>query len=143
MTNNNSIPVAPSLPDLVVYSPKVNLVEIRRDPVTYPRISAGTEEEAVNKMRPLIWAAFLYRGQEATKTSLDFIAVTLVREILNDTKFGLPSLSWQEIGMVIRRSVLGAAKELYGVSVASLYAALVEYAKNEGHEAARQAQAYK
>lgn len=40
---------------------------------------------------------------------------------------------------VIRRAVLGGAKELYGVSVASLYSALVEYAKTEGHEADKKA----
>ena len=40
---------------------------------------------------------------------------------------------------VICRAVLGGAKELYGVSIASLYSALVEYAKGEGHEASKRA----
>ena len=56
-----------------------------------------------------------------------------------DPHFGLSTLSWMEIGIIIRRAVLGGAKELYGVSVASLYSALVEYAKTEGHEASKKA----
>ena len=64
-----------------------------------------------------------------------FIASALVDEIQADPQFGLRTLSWMEIGMVIRRAVLGGARELYGVSVASLYGALVDYARGEGHEA--------
>ena len=70
-----------------------------------------------------------------TGIALTFIAAALVKEIQADTQLGLPHLSWQEIGMVIRRAVLGAGKELFGVSVASLYGALADYAKTEGHEA--------
>jgi len=39
------------------------------------------------------------------------------------------------VGMVIRNAVLGGGRELFGVSVSTLYAALLEYAKNEGHQA--------
>lgn len=137
MNNEVIIPQEPAT--LAVYNRRVDLVEVRRDAVTFPRISATPKEEAVKKMIALVYAAFLYRGQEIVPEKVRFIASALVDEILADPHFGLPTLSWMEIGMVIRRAVLGGAKELYGVSVASLYSALVEYAKTEGHEASKKA----
>lgn len=128
-----------SMPTLVAYNPKVKLVDIRRDPVAFPRISATPREEAIKKMVPLVYAAFLYRGQETTAEKVKFIATALVDEIMADPHFGLQTLSWMEIGMVIRKAVLGGSKELFGVSVASLYSALIDYAKTDGHEASRMA----
>ena len=133
---NNELVQAPTL---VQYNPNVDLVEIRRHPELYPRIKTTPDEEAVNKMTTMGYAAFLYRGQDATTTTIRFIANALVAEIKADTKFGLGSLSWEEIGRTIRLAVLGGGKEMYGVSVASLYAALVDYAKTEGHDAERRA----
>lgn len=133
---NNELVQAPTL---VQYNPNVDLVEIRRHPELYPRIKTTPDEEAVNKMTTMVYAAFLYRGQDATTTTIRFIANALVAEIKADTKFGLGSLSWEEIGRTIRLAVLGGGKEMYGVSVASLYAALVDYAKTEGHDAERRA----
>ena len=125
--------------NLAIFQPQVPLVEVRRNPEKYRRISADTKEVAIMKMHRIVYAAFLYRGQESTPETMHFIAASLVNEIMADQKYGMQSLSWLEIGMAIRGAVLGEGKELYGVSVASLYAALVEYAKNEGHEASRQA----
>lgn len=127
-------------PTLVQYNPKLDLVEIRRHPELYPRIKSTPDDEAVNKMTQMVYAAFLYRGQEATTTTIRFIANALVSEIKADPKYGLGSLSWEEIGRTIRLAVLGGGREMYGVSVASIYAALVEYAKTEGHDAERRAQ---
>ena len=135
---NNSLEVV-NAPTLVQYNPKVDLVEIRRHPELYPRIKTTPDEEAVNKMTQLVYAAFLYRGQEATTTTIRFIANALVSEIKADPKFGLASLSWEEIGRTIRLAVLGGGKEMYGISVASLYSALVDYAKTEGHDAEKRA----
>ena len=137
MSNEAIIPQEPAT--LAVYNRRVDLVEVRRDAVTFPRIAATPKEQAVKKMVALVYAAFLYRGQEIVPEKVKFIATALVDEIMADPHFGLSSLSWMEIGMVIRRAVLGGAKELYGVSVASLYSALVEYAKTEGHEASKKA----
>lgn len=127
------------MPTLAVYNPKVDLVEVRRNPVGFPRISATPRDEAISKMARIVYASFLYRNQATTKEVITFTATALVDEIMADCHFGLQTLSWMEIGMVIRRAVLGGAKELYGVSVASLYSALVEYAKTEGHEASKKA----
>ena len=137
--NNNEIAPITQAPTLAQYNPRVDLVAIRRDAVTYPRINATPRDQAVAKMFPIVYAAFLYRGQQASQEILQFIAQSLVDEIMADTHFGLPTLSWLEIGMVIRKAVLGGAREMFGVSVATLYAALVDYARNEGHEASRQA----
>ena len=137
MSNEITIPQEPST--LAVYNRQVDLVEVRRDAVTYPRISATPRDQAIHKMVSLVYAAFLYRGQEIIPEKVKFIASALVDEIMVDPHFGLSTLSWMEIGIVIRRAVLGGAKELYGVSVASLYSALVEYAKTEGHEASKKA----
>lgn len=126
--------------DLAIFQPSVDLVQVRRDPVKYRRISADTKEVAVQKMLRIVYAAFLYRGQESNPQTMGFIAEALVNEIMADRKYGLQTLSWLEIGMAIRGAVLGEGKELYGVSVASLYAALVDYAKGEGHDASRAAQ---
>lgn len=126
-------------PTLVQYNPGVDLVEVRRDPVAFPRISATPRDQAIKKMVPMVYAAFLYRGQDAAPEKIRFIATAMVDEIMADHNFGLSTLSWMEIGMVIRRAVLGGAKELFGVSVSTLYSALVEYAKTEGHEASRKA----
>lgn len=136
MNNNEIVPMNGTL---AIYNPKVDLVEIRRDPKKYPRISATPLNEAVTQMTPIVYGAALYRGQEMGAAQVRFIANALVAEILADTKFGLRSLSWMEIGMVIRNAVLGGAKEMYGVSVATLYAALVDYAKTEGHDAEKRA----
>lgn len=137
--NNNEITTAMQAPTLVAYNPRVDLVAIRRDPVAFPRINATPRDQAISKMFPLVYAAFLYRGQEASQETLQFIAQALVDEIMADTHYGLQTLSWMEIGMVIRKAVLGGGKELYGVSVSTLYAALVDYAKTEGHEASKRA----
>ena len=125
-------------PTLEAFKAPADLVEVRMHPEKYQRIGATPFQESVEKMCPMVYAAFLYRGQETTEKVIKYIAGTLVKEILADTQFGLDSLSWLEIGMVIRRAVLGAGKEMFGVSVASLYAALVDYAKTEGHEACKQ-----
>lgn len=138
--NNNELTLSQMVPaTLVGFNTKADLVAIRRDPVGFPRISATPRDQAISKMERIVYAAFLYRNQDTTSAILRFTATALVDEILADCHFGLQTLSWMEIGMVIRRAVLGGAKELYGVSVSSLYAALVNYAKTEGHEASKQA----
>lgn len=119
------------------YNPSVELVDIRLHPEIFPRIKDTPEDAAINRMVQLVFAAFLYRGQEAQPDKVRFIATALVQEINMDRRFGLPSLSWAEIGMVIRNAVL--SKDLYGVSVATLYSALVDYCRGEGHEAAKKA----
>lgn len=137
MNNNSLIAAAP--PTLARYNAKLDLVDVRRHPEKYPRIGATDYAEAVAKMTEIVFAAAFYRGQEMDDTQIKFIASALVAEVLADTKLGLRSLAWVEIGRAIRTAVLGAGREMFGVSVATLYAALVDYARGEGHEADRRA----
>ena len=125
-------------PTLVKYNMAVDLLEVRRHPETYPRIGTTQFPDAVSKMREIVYASFLYRNQDTTPETINFMASALVKEILADTELGLKYLSWVEIGRAIRKAVLGAGSEFYGVSVSTLYKALVDYAKNEGHEISRQ-----
>lgn len=126
-----------NLPTLAAYQPRneVNLVKCRLYPEKYPRIGETDHDAAVSRMVPLVWAAILYKGQDASEQRIAYIAECLVDEIMADDKLGLRSLSWEEIGITIRNAVLGVSGEMYGVSVATLYAALAAYAKNEGHQA--------
>lgn len=124
---------------LAAYNRNVDLVKVRADAEAFPRIGATPFDKAVELIRPLVYSAVLYNGQEITESRLDFVSASLVSEILNDRKLGLRSLSWYEVGMVIRDAVLGCAREMYGISVATLYSALVDYAKGEGHEAQKKA----
>lgn len=138
--NSSNTPTAPApLPrtTLVDYTRPVDLVAVRQDPVSFPRVSSTPRDKAVQKMTKLVYAAYLYRNQEIVPEMVRFTATALVDEINADTRYGLRSISWAELGMVVRDAVL--ARDLYGISVASLYAALVDYAKTEGHEAARKA----
>lgn len=128
-----------TLPTLSAYNKAIELADVRRDPVTYPRISATPQEEAVAKMTQIVYGAVLYKGQEISKERLAFMANALVAEILSDTQYGLRHISWYEIGRAIRNAVLGGGREMYGVSVSSLYAALIDYAKGEGHAAEQMA----
>ena len=126
--------------NLAAYSVQVDLAKVRSDADKYPRIGTTTQDEAVAKMLPIVYGAVLYNGQEITESRLVFMAKALVAEILSDTRYGLRFLSWYEIGMVIRNAVLGGTdKPLYGVSVATLYGALVDYARTEGHDAQKRA----
>ena len=132
MTNNN-------LPTLIDYQPNIDLVYCRVHTEQFPRIEAEGIDKAIVKMTPLVFAAMLYKGQEATKERVAYIARSLVLEIFSDTQLGLRTLTWEEIGYTIRNAVLGVSGEMYGVSVATLYAALAAYAKGEGTEIARKA----
>lgn len=136
---SNDVEKRDVLPTLVQYNGRLDLVEVRSNPEKFPRIKSTPREEAVSRMLRMVYGAFLYRGQEPTPEMVKFIAGALVDEIVRDVHYGMGELSWVEIGMVIRRAVLGGARDMYGVSVASLFSALVDYVKAEGHEADRRA----
>lgn len=135
--NNSSIIPAP--PTLARYNVKLDLVEVRRNPAAFPRIKDTEYKEAVEKMTEIVYAAFFYRGQEIIVSQIKLIASALVAELMADTKYGLKNISWTEIGVAVRAAVLGAGKEMFGVSVASLYAAILDYVNGEGHQADRKA----
>lgn len=124
-------------PALVNYNPgRASLLEMRADAERFPRLKTFTREQAVFEMSKIVSQAFLYRGQAADPTNIKFISAALVNELMDDRQYGLSSLSLAEIQVVVKRAVLGGS-EMFGISVASLYKVILDFAKGEGHDNAR------
>ena len=108
------------------------LAEIRNNPARYPRIKDLEWEDAYAQLHIIVAKAFVYRGQELVRKQVDLIASALLKELLEDfDRLETDHLTTQEIAYAVRQAVLGDA-EMYGVTVASLYKAVVRYIKNEG-----------
>jgi hypothetical protein len=126
--------------NLTIPSAKATLVDIRADNRTYPRLHTYRREDAISQMNMIIMMAFQYRGQQADVQTIMQMSASLI-DILNEDEFGIGTkyLSFEEIKRVIRRAALGQGKEMYGISVSSLFQALADYCKGEGRMADRQA----
>ena len=125
-------------PALVNFNPRRStLLEMRQHPELFPRLKTIPREQAVFEMSKIVSQAFLYRGQAADPTNIQFIASALVQELMDDDKFGASSLSLAEIQVVVKRAVLGES-EMFGISVASLYKVIMEFVKGEGHRNQKQ-----
>lgn len=119
--------------EIANYNPgRASLLEMRADVNRFPRIKTMPREQVVMGMAKIVSQAFLYRGQAADPTNIQFISSALVQELLEDDKFGSGYLSLAEIQVVVKRAVLGGS-ELFGISVASLYKVIIEFVKGEGH----------
>lgn len=112
-----------------------DLVTVRSNAKAFPRLHQLTRAQAVTQLTPCILQAYMYRGQNADSTLVEFTTGNLVDELMADTdKLGLRQLTVYEISRAVKRAVLGqSGKEMYGVNVASLYEVLADYAKGEGH----------
>lgn len=112
-------------------SNQVSLLDIRKDAKRFPRLHTYSREQAVTEMSKIVSQAFLYKGQAADPTNIQFISCSLVDELQADLdRLGTRFLSFAEISRIVKRAVL--QDEMYGVSVASLYKVIVEYVKGEG-----------
>ena len=119
--------------EIVNYNPgRASLLEMRADATRFPRIKTMPREQVVFEMSKIVSQAFLYRGQAADLTNIQFISSALVDELLEDDKYGAGYLSLAEIQVVVKRAVLGGS-EMFGISVASLYKVIMEFVKGEGH----------
>ena len=119
--------------EIVNYNPgRASLLEMRADATRFPRIKTMPREQVVFEMSKIVSQAFLYRGQAADLTNIQFISSALVDELLEDDKYGAGYLSLAEIQIVVKRAVLGGS-EMFGISVASLYKVIMEFVKGEGH----------
>lgn len=117
---------------------QVSLLEMRMDARTYPRIGAVSREAAIVEMSKIVTQAFLYKGQAADPTNIQFIACTLVDELQQDSEgMGSRKISFAEIARIVKRSIL--QDEMYGISVASLYKVIATYIKGEGKKIHEQA----
>ena len=116
------------------------MVDIRTDNKRFPRLHSYRKEEAVSQMNIIIVMAFQFRGQAADVLTINQMSTSLV-DILNEDEYGIGTrfLSFEEIKRVVRKAVLGQGKEMYGISVASIYQALADYCKGEGRMADKEA----
>ena len=105
-----------------------SLLEMRADPVRFPRIKTIPREQAVLGMTKIVTQAFLYRGQAADHNNIQFISNALVQELLENDQNGAGNLSLAEIQVVVKRAVLGTDMWL---SVASLYKVITDFAKGD------------
>lgn len=119
---------------------KATLVDIRTDNRRFPRLHTYRREDAIAQMNMIIMMAFQFRGQQADTLTIVQMSSSLI-DILNDDEFGIGTkfLSFEEIKRVVRKAALGQSKEMYGISVSSLFQALADYCKGEGRMANTQA----
>ena len=119
---------------------KATLVDIRTDNKRFPRLYTYKREDAIAQMNMVIMMAFQFRGQQADVQTIMQMSATLI-EILNEDDYGIGTkyLTMEEIKRVVKRAALGQGKEMYGISVSSLFQALADYCRGEGRMADQQA----
>ena len=119
---------------------QATLVDIRSDNRRFPRLHSYNREDAVRQMNIIILMAFQYRGQAADAPTITQMSNSLI-DILNEDEYGIGTkyLSFEEIKRVVRKAVLGQGKEMYGISVSSIFQALADYCKGEGRMADKEA----
>ena len=119
---------------------KATLIDIRSDNKRFPRLHSYRREDAINHMNLIILMAFQFRGQQADTQTIQLMSSSLI-DILNEDeyKIGTKYLSFEEIKRVVRKAVLGQSKEMYGISVSSIFQALADYCRDEGKVADKEA----
>ena len=123
--------------EIMIQSPtnEVALVDIRCQPEKFPRLGNVSFQEAMIRMQSIIHMASMYMRAGLDKDSITFMAQALITELLDDKKYGARYISFEEITRAVKKAVLRQGKEMYGLSVSSLYACIIDYIKTEGHEA--------
>ena len=119
---------------------RATLVDIRIDNRRFPRLHTYRREEAVGQMNMIIMMAFQLRGQQADVQTIMQMSSSLI-EILMDDEYGIGTrfLSFEEIKRVVKKAALGQSREMYGLSVSSLFQVLADYCKGEGRMADKEA----
>ena len=119
---------------------RATLVDIRTDNRRFPRLHTYRKEDAVTQMNVIILMAFQLRGQNADVQTIMQMSSSLI-DILNDDDYGIGTkyLSFEEIKRVVKKAVLGQAREMYGLSVSSLFQVLADYCRGEGRMADKEA----
>lgn len=119
---------------------KATLVDIRTDNKRFPRLHTYRREEAISQMNMLIMMAYQYRGQQADVQTIMQMSSSLI-DILIEDEYGIGTrfLSFEEIKRVVKKAALGQSREMYGLSVSSIFQVLADYCKGEGRMADKQA----
>lgn len=115
----------------------ITLVDIRSNPQRFPRLHNIPEATALKGLTQIVFMAFMYRGQSASEENISFVASALLAELLEDNQYGTMFLTMEEIARVVKKAALST--ETFGISVATLYSALVKYCSNEGKKADQKA----
>lgn len=124
---------------LAIETQNLDLVSIRMDDKRYPRIHQFSREQLTYGLMKIVGMAFMLKGVTAENDALQFIATELANALLEDNEgIGTRVLTFPEISRAVRRGVL--TKEMYGISVASLYKILTDYVKGEGCRASERAE---
>lgn len=111
----------------------ISLVEIRADVERFPRLHRIPAPQALHGIKQVVFMALMYRGQAASEENISFISTALLAELLEENKFGTRYLTMEEIARVVKKAAL--ATETFGISVSTLYSALVKYCCTEGKDA--------
>ena len=136
----NDIMKSSGQPPMVVTPGKASLVEIRTNGKAFPRLYTYRREEAVAQMSIILLMAYQYRGQQADAVTISQMSNSLVDILLDDEyNIGTKFISFEEIKRVVRKAALGQSKEIYGVSVSSIFQAIADYCRGEGRVADKQA----
>lgn len=117
------------------------LVDVRADAKRFPRIASTPIEQAQLFTRQIVVSTFLILGKQETAENIDFIATTLYALIMQDDRMNARYLSWYEAGRAVRNAAVDG--ELYGISAATLFGAMLNYIRTEGKDAERMAVAQK
>jgi len=132
----------PAVVSLIAVPPRtVTFVDIRRDTATYPRIDAVPTEVAVAALTQIIYrAAFNAAPGTFSDTGKDSQLATMAAELYdilleNYDGLGTHLLSFAEIARVLRAA--SVKRDLYGISVRSMYDAILDYCEGEGRKASQ------
>lgn len=126
--------------EIALKSQRAELIDIRRDALTYPRIKDYDSFVLLQEIKSLILMVYQYRGQKPESAAeIETMARSLVAEILAD-EFGdeLKELTIEEVRRSLRRAALGKGNEMYGINVRSLYDAIADYRHSDVERAASQ-----
>ena len=117
----------------------VTLYEMRTDSRRFPRLVSMPSAAAIEQLARIVATAFMYNGKATDENNVIFIATSLYNEMMTDEySLGMKYISMAEVEYVIKKSLLGQGTELFGISVVSLYKAIAEYCKGEGHIAEKE-----
>ena len=126
--------------EMIVPTGQATLVDIRTDSKAFPRLHTYDRAEAVGQMNIILLMAFQYRGQQADAYTINQMSNSLIELLIEDEySLGMKYLTFEEIKRIVRKAALGQGKEMYGISVSSIFQALADYCKGEGKMASQQA----
>lgn len=124
--------------ELTLQDKRFSILDIRMDSKRFPRLSTYKRDDAIFHMTKIVSQAFLYRGQASDPANVNFIATSLVDELLQEERYGARHLSFEEIARIVKDAVLNDP-DMFGVSVASLYRVILNWCKGEGCRIQQQA----